>query len=304
MSSTKKEADLNLKKTEKLKLVKGKSKAFIIANLSRAAVIPCTEKLIAALKKFGIESHMDISAKEIIKSDDAFFSKGDDSLKESDIVFVVGGDGSILRAAKKAIKYGKPILGINAGRLGFLSDLEEEDLDLIKRLTQKGCKIENRTLLEIKYHDDIFTAVNDVFITKTEVGKTVDLFVECSGREVCRYRADGIVIATPDGSTAYSMSAGGPVVDTDFDAIIMTPICPHSLISRSIVFSPDKVIEIGSAFSGGEKRLDIVVDGEIVSSFEKGERITVKRSDKSVKFVNVTGRGFYEVLNQKIIGRR
>lgn len=293
-----------MKRTEKLKLIKGKSKAYIIANLSRAAVIPCTEKLIEALQKFGIESYMGERAKYTIDSDFVKFTKDDEELKNADIVFVIGGDGTILRAAKTAVKYDKPILGINAGRLGFLSDLEEEDIELVKRLTQKGCKVEKRTLLEITNRDETFTAVNDVFITKTEVGKTVDLFVECNEREVCRYRADGIVLATPDGSTAYSMSAGGPVVDTDFDAIVLTPICPHSLISRSIVFSPDKVIEVGSSFSGGEKKLDIVIDGDVVSSFEKGEKIIIRRSEKSVKFVNVTGRGFYEVLNHKIIGRR
>ena len=116
--------------------------------------------------------------------------------------------------------------------------------------------------------------------------------------------ADGILLATPDGSTAYSMSAGGPVLDTTLNAIIMTPVCPHSLISRSIVFSPDKVISVGSKFSGGERKLDVVVDGEIAFCIKKNEKITVSASEKCVRFVNISGRGFYEVLNQKIIGRR
>ena len=100
------------------------------------------------------------------------------------------------------------------------------------------------------------------------------------------------------------MSAGGPVLDTGLNAVIMTPVCPHSLISCSVVFSPEKTITVGSSFSGGEKKLDVVVDGERVFTLKKGEKLSVKSSDKFIKFVNLSGRGFYEMLNQKIIGRR
>ena len=146
-------------------------------------------------------------------------------------------------------------------------------------------------------------AINDVFVTYCEPGKTAELFVECGEHEVCRYRADGIVLATPDGSTAYSMSAGGPIIDTTFDAIVMTPVCPHSLISRSIVFSADKIIRVGSSFNGDEEKVDVIVDGEKMFCIKKGDRVTAKVSDKYIKLINIPGRGFYEVLNQKIIGR-
>ena len=287
-----------------IKLERGKSKAFVIINPKKSSVLPCAEKLIGELRKCEIKPFMDTFAEKLIKSEGVSYVEREEGFRESDIVFVVGGDGTILRAAKGAILYDKPILGINAGRLGFLSDLEESDLENVEKLVNEGCPVEKRMVLDIEKGNESVLAINDVYLTKTQPGRTTELFVECNGREVCRYRADGIVMATPDGSTAYSMSAGGPVLDTTLNAIIMTPVCPHSLISRSIVFSPDKTISVGSEFSGGERKLDVVVDGEIVFCIKKNEKITVRASEKCARFVNISGRGFYEVLNQKIIGRR
>lgn len=293
-----------MKKIDKIKLRRGKSKAFVFFNPARAKVFPCTEELVRFLIKNRIGVCMDSSARDYIPVEGAEYCEVETALPEVDIVFIVGGDGTILRAAKHAIKFDKPIIGINAGRLGFLSDIEAESISMLEKLFKEGCPIEERTVLEIENGEKNTLAINDVFISKTEPGKTAELFVECNGHEVCRYRADGIVLSTPDGSTAYSMSAGGPVLDTGLEAIIMTPVCPHSLISCSVVFSPEKHITVGSSFSGGEKDLDIVVDGEKVFTLEKGEMLSVKCSEKHVKFINLSGRGFYEVLNQKIIGRR
>ncbi len=293
-----------MKKEEKIKLRKGKSKAFIFANLTRPNVFPCAEKLVSLLAKNKIETYMVPGAKEFLNSENVIYSEPENALSDVDIVFIVGGDGTILRAAKHAIKYDKPIIGINAGRLGFLSDIESESISMVEKLIKEGCTVEKRNVLDVENGDKCALAINDVFVSKTEPGKTAELFVECNGHEVCRYRADGIVISTPDGSTAYSMSAGGPVLDTNLNAIIMTPVCPHSLISCSVVFSPERLITVGSSFSGGEKNLDVVVDGEKVFTIKKGEKLFVKSSDKFIKFVNLSGRGFYEVLNQKIIGRR
>ncbi len=293
-----------MKKSEKIKLLRGKSKTFVFANLTRQNVFPCAEKLVEILLKNKIEVYMVPKAAECISNPSVNFVEPENALPDVDIVFIVGGDGTILRAAKFAVKYDKPIIGINAGRLGFLSDIESESLSEIENLFKTGCPIEKRTVLEIDCGEKSALAINDVFVSKSEPGKIAELFVECNGHEVCRYRADGIVLSTPDGSTAYSMSAGGPVLDTNLNAIIMTPVCPHSLISCSVVFSPEKIITVGSSLVYGEKELDVVVDGERVFELKKDEKLTVKCSEKSVKFINLSGRGFYEILNQKIIGRR
>ncbi|MCQ2386158.1 MAG: NAD(+)/NADH kinase, partial [Clostridia bacterium] len=176
------------------------------------------------MEKYQIRAFMDRSAKKWIKNEKVSFSDDAKEMANVDLVFVVGGDGTILRAAKRAVVYDKPILGINAGRLGFLSDIETEDLPVIEKLIKTGCPIERRMALKVSVGEQSFYAVNDVYVTKTEPGKISELFVECDNREVCRYRADGIVLATPEGSTAYSMSAGGPVLDTKLNAIIMTPV--------------------------------------------------------------------------------
>ena len=293
-----------MKKENIIKLKKGKSKAFVFANLTRENVFPCAEKLVNLLLKNKIETYMVPKAQEFISVSGINFSEPENILPEVDIVFIVGGDGTILRAAKYAVKYDKPIIGINAGRLGFLSDIEAESLSEIEKLISEGCPIEKRTVLEIENGENKTFAINDVFVSKSVPGKIAELFVECNGHEVCRYRADGIVLSTPDGSTAYSMSAGGPILDTNLNAIIMTPVCPHSLISCSVVFSPEKIITVGYSLVCGEKELDVVVDGEMVFTLKKDEKLTVKCSEKSVKFINLSGRGFYEILNQKIIGRR
>ncbi len=293
-----------MKDDSRIRLESGKSNVLVIMSPKKSSVLPCTEKLISEINKYQIKPFMEVSFEKFINSENVVFMDRNEAFSKADIVFVVGGDGTILRAAETAILYDKPIIGINAGRLGFLSDLEESDIIDIEKLFSEGCPVEKRMVLEILKGEKIISAVNDVYITKTHPGKTVELFVECNGREVCRYRADGILLATPDGSTAYSMSAGGPVLDTTLNAIIMTPVCPHSLITRSIVFSSDKEINVSSSFSGGERKLDIVVDGETVFYIRKNEKITVRASKKCVRFVNISGRGFYEVLNQKIIGRR
>lgn len=293
-----------MKKDERIKLLHGKSKAFIFANLTRQNVFPCAEKLIEILLQNEIKTYMVPKAQEFITSSEVIFSKAEDVLSDIDIVFIIGGDGTILRAAKSAIEYDKPIIGINAGRLGFLSDIESESISEVEKLFTEGCPIEKRTILEIENGENKALAINDVFVSKSEPGRIAELFVECNGHEVCRYRADGIVLSTPDGSTAYSMSAGGPILDTGLNAIIMTPVCPHSLISCSVVFSPEKMITVGSSLVSGEKELDVVVDGESLFALKKGDKLTVKCSEKVVKFINLSGRGFYEILNQKIIGRR
>ena len=293
-----------MSREEKVRLKKGKSTVYIISNLNRAAVIPATERLLDLLEKNRIKAYMDAFAKNSIHKENVVFSDDASEMAFVDLIFVVGGDGTILRAAKRALVYNKPILGINAGRLGFLSDMETDDLPAIDKLIKTGCPIENRMALTISVGDQSVYAVNDVYVTKTEPGKISELYVQCDGGEVCRYRADGIVLATPMGSTAYSMSAGGPVLDTKMNAIVMTPVCPHSLISCSIVFSQEKTITVGSSFNGDEKELNVVVDGEICFTMKKNEKVTVKSSDKAIRFINVSGRGFYEVLNQKFLGRR
>ena len=293
------------KRIEKFRLHPSRRpKAFISVNPTRENVQSCAEKVIARLLGIGVTPYLDAALESLFPGTGAGFLPPETALPESDIMIVIGGDGTILRAARSAILCDVPILGINAGRLGFLSDLEREEIPLLEKLVRGGCRVERRMMLDVVHGSEVETAVNDVFLSKIEPGKIVDLDVRCDGREVAHYRADGIVFATPNGSTAYSMSAGGPVLDSGLDAIIMTPICPHSLISRSIVCSGDKILTIRAVCSDSEKELGLVVDGEKRMVLQSDDEISVRRSEKYIRFVNITGRGFYEILNEKMIGRR
>lgn len=293
-----------MSRTEYLKLEKGKSSALILTNSIRPGVIPCAEKLVEILSKKKISIYMCESDTERFNVEGVNYLPLEESAPKCDICFVIGGDGTILKAAKSVLRYNLPILGINAGRLGFLSDIESHDIAKVEKLFEKEIRIQKRTVLEVKKGRKTAYALNDCYVTKSEPGKISEVFVESDDREICRYRADGIVLATPNGSTAYSMSAGGPVIDTGMDAIVMTPVCPHSLISCSIVFDAGKVLTVGAATDVVEKDMDVLCDGEIKFTLGKGETITVSKAKKYVSFVNLSNRAFYEVLNEKIIGRR
>lgn len=287
-----------------IKLEKNNSSALIITNSIRLSVIPCVEKLVDILLSYKVTIYMCKSDSKRFKNDKIIFTNIEDAANHSDICFVIGGDGTILKAAKAILEYKIPILGINAGRLGFLSEIESHDISIISKLFENEIKVQQRTVLEVKKGNKKAYALNDCYVTKSEPGKISEVFVKCQGREICRYRADGIVLATPNGSTAYSMSAGGPVIDTDMDAIVMTPVCPHSLISCSIVFDPKKILSVGAATDIVEKDMEVLCDGEKCFSLGKGETITVEKSKRKVYFVNLSDRAFYEVLNEKFIGRR
>lgn len=291
-------------KEKGLRLIKGNSAALVLTNPARPIVSPCTENLFDVLERNGARVYMCDSDKERFRRDDIIYGPLEEIAPLCDIAFVIGGDGTIIRAAKSIIDYNLPILGINAGRLGFLSDIESQDINRIEELFEKEVNVEKRTVIEVKKGRKKFIALNDCYITKSEPGKISELFVQCQGREICRYRADGIIFSTPNGSTAYSMSAGGPVLDTGMEAMIMTPVCPHSLISCSIVFAANKTLDVFAATDVVEKDMDVLCDGECVLTLGKNEMISISKSRKYISFVNLSDRAFYEVLNEKIIGRR
>jgi NAD+ kinase len=168
---------------------------------------------------------------------------------EADILIVLGGDGSILEAARRATHRGTPILGINLGRLGYMAELELGELDLLKNLFTGEYEIEKRAMLriELRSGSDLRSfcyALNDAVISNGSVSRIIDLELSEGGVPVTTYRADGLIIASPTGSTAYSMSAGGAIVDPRVPCICVTPICPHSFIARPLIFSDQSVLEI------------------------------------------------------------
>lgn len=227
----------------------------------------------------------------------------DEENERVDVVIAVGGDGTILRALKRAVKYGKAVVGINAGRLGFLAQLEIDEIGLLALLSKGEYEIEERMLLEMQVGSSgkKAVAVNDVVLAREAVGHTVDIEVQRAGKFVYKYRTDGMIVATPTGSTAYSMSAGGPVCDPEAKLMIVTPVCPHSLFSQSVIFSDKEVITLKA--SGGGK-VAVVADGEQETVIEENDFVTIKESEKKARFIRLREKNFYETFNRKFSQRR
>ena len=227
-----------------------------------------------------------------------------DLLSRCDLIIAIGGDGTIFHQAAVAMRCNKPILGINSGRLGFLSQLEANDLSPLAKLATGDYVIENRMVLRMTAYRQGGTitsfAINDVVISRTHLGRTIDLDVRCGNDLIGEYRADGILFATPTGSTAYSLSAGGPIIDPSLESIIMTPICPHSLASRSIVFNSDKILIVRPTMPDADTQLCAIVDGTPVDHMEGIEYVTVEKSEYVSRFLCFKDRSFYQTLNQKM----
>ncbi len=216
----------------------------------------------------------------------------------ADVFVVIGGDGTIIHTAKKAAEYTKSVLGINAGRVGYLAGLEGNDLGKLKNLLSMNYRIKNRMLLSVMVGQDEYLALNDAVISKGPLSRMIDITVKLHGEHIS-YRADGLISATPTGATAYSLSAGGPIVDPNLDSIILTPICPQSLYARPILISPDEEIIISAVPPEGTGAF-ITIDGEQVCPISSGQKISVKRAtDMRVGFIELQEGVFLNALADK-----
>lgn len=225
-----------------------------------------------------------------------------------DIIMPIGGDGTIMRAAHRAAKAGKPILGVNAGYIGFLTQAEAHELDELERLFSGNYKITERMMLSAKMEteegDEEHEAINDVVIRHGDADRIVDIEVWQDEKQVVSHRADGIIFSTPTGSTAYSMSAGGPIVSPELSLILMTAICPHSAFNCSLVLPPEYAYTIRENISRGSHGMYVSVDGVRIGKLKPGGNVTVSRSATVARFIDLGLREFYSNLNQKLSWRR
>ena len=261
---------------------------------------------VEVLKKAGIEPKLclpfDVDRSfELPK--DLRFSKLDRELPNADLVICFGGDGTILHMAKTATRKGIPILGVNIGTMGFMAELENSELDKLARLAKDDFTLDSRMMLDVTVHRDrdiIFhdICLNDVVITKGAVARIVHLAVKCDGVQAMECGGDGVIIATPTGSTAYSLSAGGPIVEPEAHKIIITPICAHEVGSRCIVASPKRVIGV-ELVQNARRNAFLSVDGGKAVRLNMGDQVTIKRSNFETKLVRLKDHSFYDVVNSK-----
>ncbi len=222
----------------------------------------------------------------------------EDIYRLSDIVVVIGGDGTIIHSAKKAALYQKPVLGINAGRVGYLAGLERNEIAKLSDLLSGEYQIEKRMLLSVSAGDKTFYCLNDAVVSKGSRSNMIDITATI-GEENISYRADGLIAATPTGTTAYSLSAGGPIVDPKLESIVLTPICPQSLFARPILLHGGESVEI-VADAPTETGAFLTIDGEESWPVDSNHPITISRAEKIfVQLIKLQKGMFLNALAEK-----
>lgn len=228
-------------------------------------------------------------------------------LSNADMLICFGGDGTILHAAKHAYKFGVPLLGVNMGSVGFMAEIESSELQFLRKITNREYKEENRMMLDacVKRGERIIfkdIALNDIAITKGSVARIVEVSLYGDGVHIADYAGDGVIISTPTGSTAYSMSAGGPIVEPTAENIIITPICAHVLTARSLVLDPNRLVS-AKMISANRKSTFFSADGGRSVRLYPGDVVEVRKSKKVSKLVRFNGKTFYQTLSRKLGGK-
>ena len=234
---------------------------------------------------------------------DLRFSRLDRELPTADAVVCFGGDGTILHMAKAATKYGVPALGVNIGTMGFMAELESTELDQLARLASDDYFVDERMMLDVTVQRDrdiIFhdICLNDVVITKGAVARIVHLAVKCDGVQAMEFGGDGVIVATPTGSTAYSLSAGGPIVEPEAHSILVTPICAHDVASRGFIASDKRIINVELTHNA-RRNAFLSVDGGKAVRTNMGDVVTIKKTNLTTKLIRLKERSFYDVVNMK-----
>ncbi len=284
-------------------------KISVFPNLNNKDVEALTKEVFDVLIKLNVTVYADEKLKDVFSGYDISFAEYDRLIKECDIAIAIGGDGTTLNVAKNAALNDKPVLGINAGRLGFMSGLEKNELSMLKNLVSGEYEIDERLMLRADAIDDdgnvlaSFLCLNDAVVSRGNFARLIDINLSSENRGILSVRADGIIISTPTGSTAYSMAAGGPVVSPSAECILSTPICPHSLVDRSIIFSTDKEL-IVSVAKDVQNCPVLTADGQDSFDLANGERVRIYKAKTKANLIKLKPENFYEILNKKLIERR
>lgn len=221
-----------------------------------------------------------------------------------DVIIALGGDGTLLNAARLASKVQVPIFGVNVGHLGFLTEVETDGLfPALEKLLKGDYKLEKRMLIDAEVSRagekiGTYSALNDFVVTRGTFARIIDLSIFIDDQHVTDYVADGIIIATPTGSTAYSLSAGGPIIEPLLESICITPICAHSLSSRSVLARPHSRVCV--RLNRAREEAMLTIDGQQGFPLQTGDQVTIRKAKRSAIFVKLSGRGFFQVLHSRL----
>lgn len=270
----------------------------VLPNLDKRGAAEAVEKMGKLFKQWGDIAYLP----DNMFGTDYTLLPEKEIYKKSDVIITVGGDGTIIRYAKLAAREGKPVIGVNAGRIGFLAQIEPNELHLLKKLKSGEFSVEKRMLLNIELIENgkqisNFTAMNDAVITGGFISRIIDIKAYF-GNECVSYRADGMIISTPTGSTAYSLSAGGPIIDPVTECICITPICSHTLTARPIILSRDAVVKFKAQ---SLKRADIFfsVDGRKAGEIKPHTELVISKSPYTIDLIRLDNKSFYKTISEK-----
>lgn len=277
-------------------------KIALMPNLEKPEALACGQEIMELLGEKGCTFvHRD----SLPMRNDAYTRTALSRLRDCDLLIAVGGDGTIIHTAKLAASLDKPILGVNAGTLGFTAGLERSELPLLTKLLTDDYYEEPRLMLSVQLvsmgKKTTYRALNDAVISG-ELARLIDYEMDLGQGRAFRCRADGFLVATPTGSTAYSLSAGGPVIQPDMQCLVYTPICPHAFFNRSLVFGGDTRLIVAIPQNTG--RLFLTVDGDAPVALREGDVLKFSRSRRSARFIRLKDRSFFEVLDRKLISTR
>ena len=273
----------------------------IIGHLDRPHIKKVTEQIIAWAKDNGVECRICTELSRLLGNSDIAVET-EKIGESSDIIISLGGDGTMLSSARIAGPHNIPVLGINLGSLGFLTEVSEDEVeDSLERLKEDNFVIDERMMLELQFSEgdnEIHTALNDIVLDHGYSSNLAKLDLFSNDQIVCSYDADGIIISSPTGSTAYSLSAGGPIIHPEVEALIVNPISPHTLTLRPIVFPSTDRLSVRA--TGIDRKIRVSADGRILGSLENQQSVQVVKSKHKVKLIKLNGASFYEILRTKL----
>lgn len=276
----------------------------LIGKYGASAVGATLRRLVDYLQTHGLDITLDESAAEHLPNTALCSVARPDLAARCDLVIVVGGDGTILNAGRSLADAGVPLVGVNLGRLGFLADVTPDHMvDQLDRILAGEYALEERALLHATVQRDgrvinASDALNDVVIHKWDVARMIELEVRIDDRLLNTQRSDGLIVATPTGSTAYALSGGGPILHPSLDAMVLVPICPHSLNNRPIVINESSAVEV-IVCAGDYTRVQLTCDGQVTFAVLPGDRVSICKKAHALQLIHPPGYDYYEILRRK-----
>lgn len=272
----------------------------VIPNIQKDSELNITKKVIKKL----CELDLCVYVEEKHSSDLTNINVYREPPRDAELIVVIGGDGSVIDASCLAVELDIPLLGINLGKVGYLATVDPEDIDLLSRVATEEFNTTDKMLLLVEKHSadgnktlSSRLALNDVVISHESYLGISNFKVENACGDHVQYRADGVIISTPAGSTAYALSAGGPIISHTLDSIMVTPICPHSFFNRAIVYGPEEEIRITNVT---DTKMNVSLDGRFFSSLENGDYCVITKSEKRFKMINFGKSNIFSSLSKKI----